>query len=70
MHRKFEFVLRYHVPNKHKYSETHARHLLLMFYLFCSEEQLKAGEPLSYCAKIPEAKVINVINENKSCKNI
>ena len=37
-----------------------------MFYPFRSEEQLKAGEPLSYSAKLLEAGLINVINENKS----
>ena len=36
-----------------------------MFYPFRSEEQLKTEEPLSYSAKLREAGVINVIDENK-----
>ena len=66
VHRKVEFVLRYHVPNKHKDPEAYAHNLFLMFYHFRSEEQLKAGESLSYNAKLLDARVINVINENKS----
>ena len=66
VHGKVEFVLMYHVPNKHKDPEAYAHHLLFMFYPFCSEEQLKAGEPLPHSAKLLEAGVINVINENKS----
>ena len=37
-----------------------------MFYLCHIEEKLKAGEPLTYSAKLLEAGVIDVINENKS----
>ena len=66
VHRKVEFVLRYHVPNKQKDPEAYAHHLLFMFYPFRSEKQLKAGEPLSYSAKLLEAGVINVFNENKN----
>ena len=66
MHRKVEFVLRYHVPNRDKDPEAYAHNLLFMFYPFPSEEQLKAGEPLSYSAKLLEAGVINVINDSKS----
>ena len=51
--------------NKHKDPEAYSRHLLFIFYPFRSEEQLKAGEPLSYSAKLLEAGLINVINENK-----
>ena len=66
VHRKVEFVLRYHVPNKDKDPEAYAHHLLFIFYPFRSEEQLKAGEPLSYSAKLLQAGVINVINDSKS----
>ena len=37
-----------------------------MFDPFRIEEQLKGGEPLSYSAKLLEAGIINVVNENKS----
>ena len=66
VHRKVEFVLRYHVPNKDKDPEAYAHNLLFMFYPFRIEEQPKAGEPLSYTAKLLEAGVINVINDSKS----
>ena len=66
VHRKVEFVLRHRVPNKDKDPEAYAHHLLFMFYPFRSEEQLKARELLSYSAKLLEAEVINVVNENKS----
>ena len=58
VHRKVEFVLRYHVPNRDKDPEAYAHNLLFMFYPFPSEEQLKAG--------LLEAGVINVINDSKS----
>ena len=35
MYHKVEFVLGYHVPNKHKDPEAYAHHLLFMFYPFC-----------------------------------
>ena len=57
MHCKVHFVLRYHVPNKHKDPEAFTHYFLFVFYPFCSEEQLKAGEPLSYSAKLLEAGV-------------
>ena len=53
--RKVEFVLRYH-----------AHHLLFMFYPFRNEEELKVCESNSYCAKLQQAGVIDVINQNKS----
>ena len=66
VHRKVEFALRYHVPNKYKDLEAYANHFLFMFYPFRNEEQLKTGEPFSYSAKLLETQVINIINENKS----
>ena len=38
--RKFRAVLRYHVPNQHKYPEKYAHHLLFMYYPFRSESEL------------------------------
>ena len=64
--RKVEFVLRYHVPNRHKDPEAYAHHLLFMFYPFRNEEELKVGESNSYCAKLQQAGVTDVINQNKS----
>ena len=34
--RKIRAVLRYHVPNRHKYPEKYAHHLLFMYYPFCA----------------------------------
>ena len=61
-----EFVLRYHVPNQHKDPKAYAHHLLFKFYPFCNEEELKAGESNSYCAKLQEPGVVNIIIKNKS----
>ena len=63
-----DFLLRYHVPNRHKDRKAYADLLPFMFYIFRSEGQLKAGEllSLSYSAKKQEAGVIDVMNENKS----
>ena len=37
---KVPFVLRYHVPNKHKYPEQYPHHLLFLFYPFRDESAL------------------------------
>ena len=49
--RKVPFVLRYHVPNKYKYPEQHAHHLLSLFYPFQDESTL-----LSECGGIYTSK--------------
>ena len=38
--RKIRSVLRYHVPNKHKFPEKYSHHLLFMYYPFRSEAEL------------------------------
>ena len=38
--RKVPFVLRYHVPNNHKYPEQYAHHLLFLFYPIRDESVL------------------------------
>ena len=60
-----ESVLRYQVCNQHKNLDTYALHLSIMFYSFHNEEDLKAGESNSYCAKLQETGVINIINDNR-----
>ena len=65
-YRKVELVLRYHLPNKFKDPEGYAHHLLLMFYSFRDECELKVGRPSSYSSKLSEPGVIEVINNNKS----
>ena len=39
--RKVEYVLRYHVLNKHKDPEAYTHHLLFIFYPLHDEENLK-----------------------------
>ena len=41
MYHKGEFVLGYHVPNKHKDPEAYAHHLLFMFIPFAVKNNLK-----------------------------
>ena len=63
--RKVRRVLRYHVPNKHRFPEKYAHHLLFLFYPFRSENELLAGNPPSYQSKLCEASVLEVVNSNK-----
>ena len=63
---KVELVLRYHVPNKFKDPESHAHHLLFMFYPIRDESELKVGQPSSYSSKFREPGVLEIVNNNKS----
>ena len=50
-------VMRHRVPrNRQVYPEKHAYHLLLLFYPFCTESKLLAGNPPSYCEKLNDIK--------------
>ena len=63
--RKVKAVLRYHVPNPHKYAERYAHHLLFMFYPFRKEADLMSAEPGMYMDRLNEASVITTIYANK-----
>lgn len=63
--RKEKCVLRYHVPSKEKNPEGFAHHLLLMFYPFRKESELKGESSGTYTEKLLQQGVIEVINENK-----
>ena len=63
--RQVKAVLRYYIPNRYKYPEKYAHHLLFMFYPFRSEQELKSNDTGSYVEKLQEAGVIDVINRNK-----
>ena len=63
--RKVKAVLRYHVPNPHKYAERYAHHLLFMFYLFRKEADLMSAETGMYMDRLNEPSVITTINANK-----
>ena len=49
--RKVPFVLRYHVPKKHKYPEQYAYHLLFLFY--------PSGMSLLFCQNVMEHILVN-----------
>ena len=61
--RKTKVVLRYHVPNRNKYPERYAHHILFMFYPFRTEIDLSLNN--SYMNKLYEPGVIDIVNTNK-----
>ena len=64
--RKFPFVLRYHVPNKYKYPEKYAYHLLILFYPFLKEFELNSRNNLTYTEKLFDNEVLDIVNFNKA----
>ena len=60
--RKIRAVLRYHVPNRHKYPEKYAHHLLFMYYPFRAESELLENTCLE---KLSKPGVLDIVNENK-----
>ena len=64
--RKLPSVLRYFTPNKNRDYESYAHHLLLLFYPFRDELDLKVAIPPSYTNKIAEPGVIDIINTNRA----
>ena len=63
--RQVKTVLRYFVPNRHKFPEKYAHHLLFMFYPFRNEEHLKSSNSGTFSEKLQEPGVLNVVNRNK-----
>ena len=63
--RQVKAILRYYVPNRHKYPEKYAHHLLFMFYPFRNEQDLKSNITGTYSEKLREPGVIDIINTNK-----
>ena len=63
--RQVKAVLRYHVPNHHKFPEKFAHHLLFMFYPFCNEQHLISDNSGTYSEKLQELGVIDIVNRNK-----
>ena len=62
--RKVPKVLRYFTPNKHKYPEKYAHHLLMLFFPFRNEERdLRADG--SYANKLLDPLVLEIVNRNK-----
>ena len=63
--RQVKAVLRYHVPNRHKFPEKYAHHLLFMFYPFRNEHGLKSDNTGTYAEKLQEPGIIDIVNRNK-----
>ena len=61
--RKTKVVLRYDVPNRNKYPEKCAHHILFMFYPFRAEDDLYLNN--SYMNKLYKPGIIDIINTNK-----
>ena len=64
--RKLPSVLRYFTPNKNRDYERYAHHLLLLFYPFRDESDLKVGISPSYTNRIAKPGVIDIINTNRA----
>ncbi|XP_057316777.1 uncharacterized protein LOC130657796 [Hydractinia symbiolongicarpus] len=62
--RKVKQVLRLYTPNKHKYPELYAHHLLMVYYPFRNECDLKSASGC-YVEKLNEPGVLSIINEHK-----
>ena len=60
--RKVPYVLKYHVPNQHTHPEKYAHHLLLMYFPFRNENELKLNN--SYAEKVNSSNVLEIINLN------
>ena len=63
--RQVKAVLRYYVPNRYKYPEKYAHHLLFMFYPFHNEENLKSNDSGTFSEKLQESGVLDIVNRNK-----
>ena len=57
--------MRYHVPNKDRYPEKFAYHLLFMFYPFWSEDELQTGNPPTYHNTLAYPSVLSAVNKNR-----
>ena len=63
--RQVKAVLRYHVPNHHKFPKKYAHHLLFMFYPFRNEQRLISDNSGTYSEKLQEPGVIE--NQSPLC---
>ena len=61
--RKVKKVVRFHVPNKTKYAEKYAHHMLLMYKPFTTEAQLKTEG--SYILTLQDPDNQRIVNEKK-----
>ena len=64
MHRRNnKIVLRYHKPNKNLLLEDYAHHILMLYYPFFNESDLKLNK--SCLLKINSPGVLNIVNRNR-----
>ncbi|XP_066925712.1 uncharacterized protein [Clytia hemisphaerica] len=64
--RKVPLVLRLHQPNRNKYPEDYAHHLLMLYLPFFDENELLSQEHNNYTAKLLEPGVIERIERNRA----
>ena len=62
--RKVTFVSLLFTPNKGKDYELYAHHLLMLYYLFQKESDLKSGSAPSYTNKLSKVDILQIVNEN------
>ena len=64
--RKVCWVLRYHTPNKYRFTEKYVHHLIFPFFLFRSEKELLGGHLSTFDqGKLVTPGVMDIINENQ-----
>ena len=63
--RQVKAVLQYYIPNRHKYPEKYAHHLLFMFYPFRNEEHLKSSNLGTFSEKLQDPGILDIVNRNK-----
>ena len=63
--RKVPSVLRLFTPTKDKNYGPNAHHLLILYYSFWKESDLKSGSQPSYANKSQKVAVLQLVNENK-----
>ena len=59
--RKVRRVLRYHTPNKYRFPEKYAHHLVF-FFRFDQEKEFPGRRLYTYQGKLAEADVMDIIN--------
>ena len=63
--RKVASVLRLFTPTKDKNYGPNAHHLLILYYSFWKESDLKSGSQPSYANKLEKVATLQLVNENK-----
>ena len=61
--RKILFVQQFHIPNRERFPEEHAHHLLFLYFPFRNEAELKHGK--SYSEKLNLLGAMETINMNR-----